>query len=396
MTGRQPVCFIALGLFGLYCIEFGVVGILPQIIERFHVTAARAGLLVGLFALVVAVAGPALVLLAARFKRKRVLAGALLLFAVVSALSAYAPSFGALMGLRLLAALFHPVYFSLAMVAAVSMYPPQQATRASAHAFIGTSMGMVLGIPLTTWVAARFGYEMSFLFCAAVNLVAAGGLIASLPPAPASGRRSYGKQLGILRRPPLWLNIAAATLVFAAMFSVYAYAAEYLRQRTGMDGGTIGVMLAIFGVGGVLGNLLAGRLLGKGMLATVLLHPLALAGAYAMLYFFATPALAPMAVIALFWGAAHTSGLIVTQVWLSAEAVDAPEFATGLYIAFINLGVTIGSLAGGWAIERFGIQGSIASGLLFAALAMAMVVLKVVWYGAAPQPLARPAVAAPG
>jgi DHA1 family inner membrane transport protein len=393
VTSRRPVFFIALGLFGLYCIEFGVVGILPLIIERFHVTAARAGLLVGLFALVVAVAGPALVLLASRFDRKRVLAAALLLFAAVSALSAYAASFGALMALRVLAALFHPVYFSLAMVAAASMYPPQQATRASAHAFIGTSMGMVLGIPLTTWVAARFGYEMSFLFCAGVNLAAAAGLIASLPPTPASGRLSYVKQLSILRRPPLWLNIAAATVVFAAMFSVYAYAAEYLRQRTGMDGGAIGLMLAVFGLGGVLGNLLAGRLLGKGLLATVLLHPLALAGAYAVLYFCATPALTTMAVIALFWGAAHTSGLIVTQVWLSAEAPDAPEFATGLYIAFINLGVTVGSLAGGWFIERFGIQGSIASGLLFAALALALVALKVLLYGGAP-PLARCAVAA--
>ncbi|MGK5063899.1 hypothetical protein [Janthinobacterium sp. LB3P112] len=50
-------------------------------------------------------------------------------------------------------------------------------------------------------------------------------------------------------------------------------------------------------------------------------------------------------VVALFWGAAHTSGLIVTQVWCSSEAREAPAFAIGVYIAAINLGVTVGAMA---------------------------------------------------
>lgn len=385
MKGPHPIFFIALGLFGVYCIEFGVVGILPVIIERFQVTASRAGLLVGLFALVVAVLGPFLVLFASRFNRKRILTGSLFIFAIVSVLSAYAPSFGSLMGLRILPALFHPVYFSLAMVAAASLYPKEQATKATAYAFIGTSMGMVLGIPITTWVAAQFTYEASFLFCAAVNAIAGIGLIARLPDAPMAGKLSYGKQLAILRKPSLWLNIAASTLIFAAMFSVYAYAAEYLNQRAGMSGRVISIILVVFGVGGVLGNLLAGRLLGKSMVKTALLHPVVLAIAYLGLYSFGSPAIGPMVAIALFWGAAHTSGLIVTQIWLTSEAPEAPEFVTGVYISFINLGVTIGSVAGGGFINQFGMQGIIWSGLLFAGLAVVLVGLKVVIYGGPPK-----------
>lgn len=383
MRPPQAVVFLALGLFGLYCIEFGVVGILPAIIERFQVTAQRAGLLVGLFALVVAALGPLLVLLASRWRRKPVLVGALWLFAGVSALSAYADSFGALLGLRLLAALFHPVYFSLAMVAAAALYPPGQATRAGAHALVGTSMGMVLGIPITTWVAAQFSYEASFLFCAAANAVAALGLAARLPPAPAAAALPYGRQLAILRKPALWLAIAAAVLIFAAMFSLYAYAAAYLGREAGMDGGMTSVTLVVFGAGGVLGNLAAGRLLGANAARTVLLHPLALAAAYLVLHFCgarATPA--AMAFIALFWGAAHTSGLIVAQVWLTAEAREAPEFAVGVYISAINLGVTVGALAGGWGIARFGMAGAVFSGLLFAALALAVIAAKLLLYGA--------------
>lgn len=177
----SPIFFIALGLFGVYTIEFGVVGILPVIIERYGVSVAQAGFLVGVFALVIAICGPWMVLKFSRYNRKRVLTICLWIFAISSALSAYASNYGTLMVLRIVPALFHPLYFSLAFVAAISLYPPERATQATAHAFIGTSMGMVLGVPITTWIAAQFTYETAWLFCTVVNLVAGVGILAWLP-----------------------------------------------------------------------------------------------------------------------------------------------------------------------------------------------------------------------
>ena len=378
----HPILFLALGLFGVYCIEFGVVGILPLIMQRFEVSASRAGMLVGLFALVIAAAGPFLVLLATRWRRKPVLMVSLGVFALASVASAFAPRFEWLPALRVVPALFQSVYFSLAMVAAAALYPPQDSARAGAHAFTGTSMGMVLGIPLTTWIAAQYGYEASFLACAAVNLLAALGLYWFLPDTPHGAPPAYGRQLAILRKPALWLNIAAAMLVFAAMFSAYAYAAAYLQEVAGLTARQTGLLLLVFGVGGVAGNLLAGKLLGRHLLRTVLLQPLLLCLAYALLYRYAATAGWVIAVLALFWGAAHTSGLIVTQMWLSSEAREAPAFAIGVYIAAINLGVTVGALAGGAAIARYGMQGALASGVLLAVLALAVIGLKVALFRA--------------
>ncbi|WP_187322388.1 MFS transporter [Serratia marcescens] len=363
-----PIFFIALGLFGVYCIEFGVVGILPQIIARYGISTAQAGWLVGVFALTIALFGPLLVLLASRFNRKRMLLIALAVFAAASALAAQADSFAMLMLLRILPALFHPIYFSLAMVAAAALYPPHLATKATAYAFIGTSMGMVLGIPLTQWIAGQFSYGASFRFCALVNLLAALGLLWRLPDV-AVQRLSYGKQLAILRSGTLWLNITTCVLIFAAMFAVYAYAAEYLSREAGIGDAAIGWLLVAFGVGGVAGNLLAGKGLSRHRAVTVLLHPIALMAAYALLYRYGSANIGAMTVLCLYWGAAHTSGLIVTQVWLTAEAPQAPAFATGLYIAFINLGVAVGSLVGGWFIAAWGLQGSLLCGAMFAALA---------------------------
>lgn len=382
MTRPHPVVFLALGLFGVYCIEFGVVGILPMIMQRFGVTAAQAGSLVSLFALVIAVGGPFLVLLATRWRRKRVLVASLLVFALASVASAYASRFEVLLALRVVPALFHPVYFSPAMVAAAALYPQQQAARAGAHAFTGTSMGMVLGIPLTTWIAAQYGYEASFLACALVNVLAALGLALFLPDTPRDAPMAYGRQLAVLRKPALWLNIGAAMLVFAAMFAVYAYAAAYLQQVARLSARQTGLALVVFGIGGVAGNLFAGRQLGTHVLRTVLLQPVLLGLAYWLLYQYGGSDIGPLAlaVLLLFWGAAHTSGLIVTQVWLSSEAREAPAFAIGVYIAAINLGVTLGALAGGMAIARYGMQGALACGVLLGLLALGLIVLKACLY----------------
>ncbi|AZF04882.1 MFS transporter [Pseudomonas sp. R5-89-07] len=378
----NPLFFIALGLFGVYTIEFGVVGILPVIVERYSVSASEAGYLVGLFALIIAVFGPFMVLWLSRYNRKRILTLSLFIFAGSSALSAYAPDYGTLAVLRIIPAFFHPVYFSLAFVAVVSLYPKEQATQATAKAFVGTSMGMVLGVPITTWIAARFSYEAAFLFCTAVNVIAGLGIIARLPDTFAGQRTPYAEQLAILRKPTLWLNILASTLIFGAMFSVYSYSAEYLSREAGMSGEVISAMLILFGVGGVAGNLLAGRLLSTNKVGTTLMHPIMLGASYLILHFFASPAILPMILIVVLWGATHTSGLIVTQVWLTSEAPEAPEFVTGLYISFINLGVTLGATAGGWFLARMGMEGTIISGLAFCALAAATIATKVLVYGA--------------
>ena len=225
-------------------------------------------------------------------------------------------------------------------------------------------------------------YEAPFLFCAAVNLAAAIGLWIKLPDGRGTTRTTTGNPLAVLRRSKVWLSIATAVCVFAAMFSVYSYAAEYLARQAQLDGEAISLLLGVFGVGGVLGNLLAGRALDRKLGWTVLAYPALLAAAYALLLRFASPALAGMLPICLLWGAAHASGLIVSQMWMSSAAPEAPEFATSLYVSAANLGVVLGAALGGSLIGALGISGIIWSGWLFAALAAVTVLARKPWQAA--------------
>jgi predicted MFS family arabinose efflux permease len=383
---------IMLGLFGLYTLEFGVVGLLPIIVERFGVTVSEAGWLMGLFALIVALLGPFLVLVSSRYDRKKVLIGALFGFALCSVLSAWAGTFPTLLLLRIVPALLHPVFFSAAFAAAASLYPKERRAHATALAFIGTSFGLVVGVPATTWVAAHVSYEASYLFCAAATVIAGIGLMLLLPSQGRPVALSFGHQLAVLRKPALWLNIVATVFVFTAMFSVYSYAAAYLRSQTGMDPTAISIVLVIFGLGGVSGNLLAGRLLGRNMVATALLHPLTLGGAYLLLYFCGSADLVGMGLIAVVWGGSHTGGMLITQVWLTSEAHEAPEFGTSLFVSACNGGVVLGSAVGGIFIDRYGMPGAILCGLIFCVLSVAVIATKAALYRV--RPLAAGALAA--
>ena len=367
---------IAFGIFGIINTELGVVGILPQISKHFHVSIAQAGNLVSLFALIIALSGPFMTLLFSGTNRKVILAGVLAIFAISNFASAFAPSFNILLLFRILPAFLHPVYFSVAFEAAASSVPKEQSAIAVGRVFTGVTVGMVLGVPLTSFIGDQFSLEAAFLFGGIINTITCIGILCWIPSMPVKNKLSYGKQLRVLVKPQLWLNIAAACFILAALYSVYAYFAEYLGAVTSMKSTTISLMLILFGASGVLGNLQTAKLLGKSVIKTILYYPVLLGSIY-LLVFYAGIYMIPMILIIIVWGAVFTSGLIASQTWLTSETSEAAEFGNSLFVSFGNLGVTLGTATGGWFLSHFGITEIVWSGMLFLLLAFICITLRI-------------------
>ncbi|MCP1423814.1 putative MFS family arabinose efflux permease [Paenibacillus xylanexedens] len=370
------ILMLALGVFGIITTEMGIVGVLPQVAHKFGISAAQAGWLVSIFALVVAIAGPFLTLLASGMNRKIILLAAVLMFAISNVVYAYATTFDTMLIFRIIPALFHPVFFSVALVTSAQLVPAEKSSQAVAKVFTGVTAGFAFGVPLTSYLAERLSLEIAFLFGAMVSVVALIGIWIWLPSMPVKEKMSYGKQLGILRKPGLWLNVAAVIFIFAAMFSVYSYFAEYLGQVTHMSGSWISVMLTVFGVVMIIGNLGFGQFLRKSVVRTVLMFPLLYIAAYALVYW-AGPHFMWMVIVVILWASVHSGGLIVSQTWLTAEAQDAPEFGNSLYVSFSNLGITLGTAIGGLFIANLGIHQLILSGMIFALIAFVLIWIKI-------------------
>ncbi|MEK3861871.1 MFS transporter [Paenibacillus sp. FSL H7-0716] len=370
------IIILALGVFGIITTEMGIIGILPQVTQKFNISTSQSGWLVSVFALVVAISGPFLTLLASGINRKVILLTAVLIFAISNIVYAYTTMFEVMLIFRIIPAIFHPVFFSVALVTAAQLVPPEKSTKAVTKVFAGITVGFAFGVPLTSYLADKISLEVAFLFGAFVSIIAFLGILAWLPSMPVKEKMSYGKQLGILRKPLLWLNIVAVIFIFAAMFSVYSYFAEYLGQVTHMNGSWISIMLMAFGIIMIFGNFLFGSLLHKGITKTVIMFPLLYAGTYLFVYYLGSYFL-PMVVIIIIWGAVHSGGLIVSQAWLTTEAKEAPEFGNSLFISFSNLGITIGTAFGGWFISHAGIHQLIWIGIVFSLLAFLSIIIKI-------------------
>ncbi|WPW29101.1 MFS transporter [Streptomyces atratus] len=369
------VLVLALGVFGIITTEMGMVGVLPQVSAELGVTPSAAGWLVGVFALVIAVSGPFTTLLASGIDRKKVLAAAIAVFAVSNAVYALTTQYEVMLAFRVVPALFHPVFFAVALATAARLVPAGDATRATATVFGGVTVGFAFGVPLTSYLAEHVSLASAFWFGALVNLIAFLGILRFVPSMPVGQRVSYGAQLSVLKQSRMWLTITSVVLVFAAMFSVYGYFAEYLGQVTHMDGTWVSAMLMAFGVIMILGNFVFGGLLRRNLIRTVVAYPVLILLVYVLLYAVG-PLFAPMVVAVLVWGAVHSGGLIVSQSWLGRDAVDAPEFGNSLFISFSNLGITVGTAVGGWVLAEYGARQLAWAGGAFAIAALIAMALR--------------------
>jgi MFS transporter, DHA1 family, inner membrane transport protein len=345
---------LALGAFGLITTELGIIGILPQLGAAFGVSVQTAGWLLSGFALAIALAGPGMTLLFSRFDRRRSLCFVLALFVLSNLGSALAPTFGWLLALRVLPAFVHPVFWSVAMAVAAAGVPPERSSRAVSIVFAGMSAGIVFGVPLAAFCAGQASWHAAFVVFGALNLLALVAHWLFLPGSLATDHASVGAQVRVLRKGVLWWNLVLQVVLTAAVFSMYGFMAEFLKDVTGMGPRLISAMLLLFGVAGVAGTRVAGRFMGRHLTRLLLLFIASFGPILALLFVFghSMPVMIGMVVV---WGLIHAAAVPLCQALVMRAAPEAPAFSNSLFNSFGNIGITCGTALGGQVIALKGI-----------------------------------------
>ena len=369
MQNRTLLIFILMmGVFGILNTEMGFIGILPYIANTYDVTIVRAGLLISLFAFGVAIAGPTMPLLCSGFNRKHVMLFTLGLFTLCNIVSVFAENFNLLLAARVLPAFFHPVYCSMAFTVAAMLANPGEAPKAVAKINIGVSAGMVVGVPISNFLAERFSLATSMSFFAIVTAAAFVATLCFVPSMPVKKRLSYGSQLSILRKPMLWASIISVIFLNGSIFGVFNYMADYLSTVSGFMPTVVSAMLFVYGVCNIFGSMIAGNLLTAHPFQTVKIFPFAVAALY-LLLFYGGSAWPLMALLTIVWGLLGGLNANINQFWISRAAPEAPDFANGLFLTAANLGCVFGTSFGGFLIDEFGMAYVIFCGVIFSAAA---------------------------
>ncbi|MBV8658715.1 MAG: MFS transporter [Burkholderiales bacterium] len=251
---------LALGGFAIGTTEFATMSFLPAFTAELGVDAPAGGHVVSAYALGVIVGAPLLAVLGARMARRQLLMLLLTWFALGNLLSAVAPSFASLVGLRFLTAIPHGAYFGIATLVAANMAAPGQQGRAISRVLMGLALATVVGVPLANLLAYRFGWRVGFAVVGLFSLLVV-ALIRRFVPAqaPDTGTSAL-RELSALRRPQVWLSLGIAAVGFGGLFAVYTYLASTLRDVTGTPDSAVPAILAVFGLGIACGNAAAPRL----------------------------------------------------------------------------------------------------------------------------------------
>jgi DHA1 family inner membrane transport protein len=252
------ILVLSVGSFAVATGTFVVTGVLTDIAEELSVSVANAGLLVTVFAVTFAVGSPILVSAASGVGRRRLLTGALLLFALANVAAALAPSFSLLLGTRIIAACGAAIFTPVASAAAASLAPPELRGRALSVRTIGVNIAWLVGVPLGTVVGGHYGWRTSFVLVAVLATVAALGVGALLPAVEASAGGGFLSNLTVVKRGAVVAGLGLTVLALMASFVVLTYVRPVLENLTHFDTEGVGLMLAVFGLASIPGALLGG------------------------------------------------------------------------------------------------------------------------------------------
>lgn len=357
------ILILTIGVFGILNTEMGFIGLIPQIAERFGVSTSTAGWLVSIFAIGIAISGPIMPLLLSKLERKKVMIIVLLIFIISNIISVFTTNFTVLLIARVIPAIFHPVYIALAFSVASDSVNSKDAPKAVARVFIGVSSGMVVGVPIVNFLATQFNLSIALSFFALVNIIVLILTLIFIPKMPTKKSVTYGTQLSVLKRPLTWISILVSILFNAAIFGVYSYLTDYLNIVTEAPSHYVSIILFLYGISNILGNIIAGKLLTSIPQTAIFLLPFALIIIYVSMFGLGS-FLIQMAIISIFWGTLAGISANITQYVITSSAPDAPDLSNGIFLSAVNSGTTIGTFIGGIFITTLGSNYVIMVGIL--------------------------------
>ena len=372
----MAVFSLAMGVFGLLTAEYLPASLLTLMATDLGVSEALAGQAVTVTAVVALFAGLLVPGLTRSIDRRWVLLGFSTLMVASNLLVAVSSSFAVLLLMRILLGIALGGFWSMAAAVAMRLVPSALLPRALSIIFSGIAIGTVVAVPMGSYLGGLYGWRSAFFAAAAVGIVTLAFQSFTLPRLAPRRPARLRTVLEVLLRPGIAMGMFGCVLVHSGHFAMFTYVRPFLEGTTGIGAQGLSLMLLGFGVANFAGTLLAGKLLERHPLATLVLMP-ALVGVAALALVLLPASVPGQAVLLAIWGLAFGGVPVAWSNWVANAVPDQAESAGGMVVASVQSAIATGAAAGGAMFSLGGSAGVFVAAAVLMLLAALLIAARV-------------------
>ncbi|EKO3534264.1 sugar transporter [Vibrio fluvialis] len=357
--------------------EFVPVGLLTDIAKDFDVPLASAGWMLTIYAWIVASMSLPMMMLTSKMERKTLLLSVFTLFIVSHGFSVIAWNFEMLVASRIGIAFAHAVFWSITASIAIRVAPPGKKTLALSVLATGTSLAMVLGVPLGRIIGQWLGWRVTFGVIGVTALLIMFALFRLLPTLPSLFSGSMKKLPELLRKPTLLGLYLFIFLLFTAHYTAYSYIEPFVKVVGQVSENFTTFLLLLFGGAGILGSVIFGYW-GERANTKLLVSNTAVVMLCMVLLLLSANSPWGVSALLLLWGTALMIVCLAMQVKVLNIDTNASDMIMSMFSGIINLGIGAGALIGAKVIHFSSLEaiGYVGSGFALLALLLIVTLLK--------------------
>jgi DHA1 family L-arabinose/isopropyl-beta-D-thiogalactopyranoside export protein-like MFS transporter len=368
-----PVVCLTISAFIFNTTEFAPISLLTDIAADFHISEAHAGFMMTAYAWIVATMSLPLMLLTKDMERRKLLLLLFSFFIVSHILSVLAWNFWILMLSRIGIAFSHAIFWSITASLTYRLAPHGKKTKALGILATGTSLAIVLGLPLGRLIGQSLGWRTTFACIALVAFVILFFLLKLLPQLPSVNAGSLKSLPLLIKRPSLMGVYVLTALAITAHFTAYSYIEPFVQQIALLSGDFATITLFIFGIAGMLGSTIFAHFKHTYPFTIVVSSLTALIVSLIFMLPLA-PYQIPLSILCLFWGIAICLISLILQVTVLELTPDATDVAMSLYSGIYNIGIGGGAFVGSLVISHSSMKHVGIVGALFGSVALVLAI----------------------